>query len=113
MDKNSLFILWTGGERITFDEMVYMYAFNSKKHNWWENVTLIIWGASTELVEKDFVIQQKLRELADIGVQITACKACAENLKVSKTFAELDIDVKYWGVPLTEVLKSDAKLITV
>ncbi|VAW28167.1 hypothetical protein MNBD_BACTEROID07-1278 [hydrothermal vent metagenome] len=111
--KDKLYILWTSGEKITFDEMVYMYALNSLKHHWWKEVTLIIWGASAVLAGKDFVVQQEIKELSKAGVHITACKGCADNLSLSGIFEEMGIEVKYWGTPLTRILRSEAKLITV
>lgn len=112
-DTDKLYILWTSSEPETFDEMVYMYALNAKKLGWWKSITLIIWGASAKLAGKDDVVQLKLKELIDTGVEVTACKACAEDLGVSQQLVELGIDVKYWGQALTKVLKSDAKLITI
>ncbi len=111
--KDKLYILWTSGDKITFDEMVYMYALNSLKHNWWKEVTLIIWGASAKLAGNDFVVQQELKELAEAGVHITACKGCADNLSLSATFEKMGIEVKYWGTPFTRILRSEAKVITV
>ena len=47
MEKpESLYILWTSNDVETFDEMVFMYAFNCKKHGWWDEVTDVSWGAS-------------------------------------------------------------------
>ena len=111
--KEKLYILWTSGEKVTFDEMVFMYALNSLKHQWWKDVTLIIWGASAALVGKDFVVQQEIKELSEAGVHITACKGCADNLSLSGTFEKMGIEVKYWGTPLTRILRSKARLITV
>jgi len=110
---DSLFILWTSAEIETFDEMVFMYALNAKKRNWWKEVTLIIWGASAKLTGQDELIQLKIKELINEGVYVTACKACAEDLGVAILLENLGVEVKYWGSPLTEVLKSDAKLITI
>ncbi len=111
--KDKLYILWTSGEKITFDEMVYMYALNSLKYQWWKEVTLIIWGASAMLAGNDFVVQQEIKELSEAGVHITACKGCADNLSLSGAFEKMGIEVKYWGTPLTRILRSKAKLITV
>jgi len=110
---DTLFILWTSGEVETFDEMVFMYALNAKKRNWWHEVTVIIWGASATLVGKDELVQLKIKELIDGGVHVTACKACAEDLGVAILLEDLGVEVKYWGSPLSEVLKSEAKLITI
>jgi len=95
--KDKLYILWASGEKFTFDEMVFMYALNSLKHQWWKEVTLIIWGASAMLAGKDFVVQQKIKD----------------NLSLSESFEKMGIEVKYWGTPLTRILRSDAKLITI
>lgn len=111
--KDKLFILWTSGEKLTFDEMVFMYAYNSITHQWWKDITLIIWGASTELAGKDTHVQHKLKKMHDIGIKVTACKACADDLDVTETLEKTGVDVKYWGTPLTEVLNSEAKLITI
>ncbi len=109
----SLYILWTTSEVETFDEMVFMYAFNAKKQKWWNKITVIIWGASAKLAGNDEVVQLKIKDLINGGVHVSACKACAEDLGVSKLLEDIGVEVKYWGNPLTEVLKSDAKLLTI
>ncbi|MBN2616135.1 MAG: DsrE family protein [Bacteroidales bacterium] len=111
--KDHLYVLWTSSEKATFDEMVYMYTLNGMKRQWWSEITLIIWGASAELVGTNPEVQQKLKELAAAGVHLTACKACADNLSVSGIFEKDHIELKYWGTPLTELLRSDAKMITI
>jgi hypothetical protein len=93
--------------------MVFMYTINSLIHGWWEKVTLIIWGAPAKLVSEDLAIQKKIREALDAGVHITACKACADQLGVTEALENLQIEVKYWGQPLTEVLKNNEPLLTV
>ena len=47
------------------------------------------------------------------GVTVSACKACADQLGVTDALSELGIEVKYWGEPLTELLKSGEKLLTI
>jgi hypothetical protein len=111
--KTHLYVLWTNDNPITAEKMVFMYTTNSLIHDWWEKVTLIIWGAATKLVSEDDNIQKLIKEALEAGVHITACKACAEQLGVKEILEELNIEVKYWGGPLTEVLKSDEKLLTI
>ena len=111
--KDKLFILWTSGEKLTFDEMVFMYAYNSLKRGWWKEVTLIIWGASAKLAGEDTQVQHKLKKLSQEGIKLTACKACADDLNATGVLEELEVEVKYWGTPLTEVLNSESKLITI
>ena len=111
--KSHLYVLWTNDNPVTAEKMVFMYTVNSLIHGWWENVTLIVWGATIQLVSENADIQAKIREALDAGVHITACKACADQLGVTQTLEELKIEVKYWGAPLTELLKDGEKLLTV
>jgi len=111
--KTHLYLLWTNDNPITAEKMVFMYTVNSLIHGWWEKVTLIIWGAPTKLVSEDDNIQKMVKEALEAGVHITACKACADQLGVTETLEKLNIEVKYWGIPLTEILTSEEKLLTI
>ena len=113
MDKTHLYVLWTNDNPITAEKMVFMYTINSLAHGWWDKVTLIIWGAPAKLVSEDAHIQELIKDALDAGVHITACKACANQLGVTDTLEKLQIEVKFWGQPLTEILKGNERLITV
>lgn len=111
--KTHLYVLWTNDNPVTAEKMVFMYTINSLKRGWWEKVTLIIWGATAQLVSENVNIQAKIKEALDAGVHVTACKACADQLGVTETLEKLQIEVKYWGVTLTEVLKNNEHLLTI
>jgi hypothetical protein len=113
MNKTHLYVLWTNDNPITAEKMVFMYTINSLAHGWWDNVTLIIWGAPAKLVSEDARIQALIKDALAAGVHITACKACANQLGVTDTLEKLQIEVKFWGQPLTEILKGNERLITV
>lgn len=112
-DKNSLHILWTNSDLNTSRLMVMMYAKNSMLRNWWENVTVIVWGDTARLAAENLVIQEEIRAAQDAGVRFSACIACARELGVVDKLASLGIEVISWGPPLTELLKGDGKLITI
>ncbi len=111
--KTKLNILWTNDNLITSEKMVFMYGINSKKQGWWDEVTIIIWGATTKLVSENTQIQELIAEAKVEGVHITACKGCADQLGVTEILEDLDIEVIYHGGPLTQILKGDEKLITI
>jgi len=113
MQKTHLYVLWTNDNPVTAEKMVFMYTINSLIHGWWEKVTLIVWGAPTKLVSEDAHIQNKIKEALEAGVHVTACKACADQLGVTETLKQLGIEVKYWGMPLTEILKNKEHLLTI
>ena len=111
--KKHLYVLWTNDNHITAEKMVFMYTINSLLKGWWEKVTLIVWGAPIKLVSENSDIQSKVKEALEAGVHITACKACADQLGVTDDLERLGIEVIYWGVPLTEILKNNEKLLTI
>jgi hypothetical protein len=112
-EKDHLYILWTHGDPITAEKMVFMYGVNSMRRGWWNKVTLIIWGAPAKLSAENRGIQTKIKEALDAGVHVTACKACADQLGVTDTLEKMNVEVKYWGEPLTEILKSREPLLTI
>jgi len=112
-DQQKLHILWTNADVLTSQLMVMMYATNSMKNDWWDEVTVIIWGATAKLAAENDTIQQYIKIAQQVGVSFSACEACARQLGVTEKLRELDIEVKFWGGPLTDLLKEDAKLLTV
>ena len=113
MEKSHLYVLWTNADPITTEKMVFMYTVNSLAHGWWEDVTLIIWGAPAKLVAEDSDVQELVKKAGAAGVHLTACKACADQLGVTETLEALGIEVIYWGRPLTDILKNNEQLITI
>jgi hypothetical protein len=112
-ESNKLYILWTNADILTSDKMVMMYATNSMLNHWWEEVTVIIWGATAELVSENTFIQDKIKIAARAGVRFSACKACAEHLGAVEKLEGLGIEVVYWGKGLTDILQGNEKLITI
>lgn len=112
-NKEHLYILWTNSDPVTAEKMVFMYGLNAFKRGWWKEVTIIVWGATALLVSENDEIQEKVKELLSSGVAVSACKACADQLGVTESLEEVGIEVKYWGEPLTEILKAGEKLITI
>jgi hypothetical protein len=115
MDAQSkeLLILWTTADRDSAEHMVFMYGYNAKSNNWWDRVTLLIWGGATRLIASDSELQEKLKQLQEADVEIIACKRCAERLDLVQKLEELHIHVFYTGQFLTEWMKADKKILTV
>jgi hypothetical protein len=111
--KDHLYILWTNGDPITAEKMVFMYGINSLLKGWWDKVTLIIWGTPAKLSAENSDIRKKIKDALDAGVHVTACKACADQLGVTETLKKMNVEVKYWGEPLTKILKEGEMLLTI
>jgi hypothetical protein len=111
MDK--LHILWTTDNKDTVFNMLSMYAINSISNKWWDEVNLIIWGASAKLVGNDNQVQTAIIEMINQGVSVEACKACCDNFGVTDVLALLGIKVRYMGKPLTDYIKSGEKILSI
>ncbi|SHJ67709.1 DsrE family protein [Parasporobacterium paucivorans] len=112
-NSRKLFILWTNADLHTSQYMVMMYATNSMLHNWWDEVTVIIWGSTAKLAAENISIQNSMEMAVHAGVRFSACISCAKQLGVQAKLEDLGIEVIPWGLPLTEILQNNEKLITI
>lgn len=111
-EPSRLAVLWTSGDPEVATKVAFMYTLNAKRQGWFDEVTLIVWGPSAKLLSGNTELQEAVVGMAEEGVEVVACKACADSYGVSEILAGLGVDVKYMGQPLTEMLKSDWKVIT-
>jgi len=112
LEPSRLAVLWTSGDREVALKVAFMYTLNAKSRGWFDEVTLIIWGPSSRLLAQDEELQEYVQRMGEEGVTLVACKACADSYGVSEEMEALGIEVKYMGVPLTEMLQGDWKVLT-
>jgi len=110
--RDRLIVVWSSGDREVALKMVFMYTYNAKARGWWKDIIFIVWGPSAKLLAEDGELQAYLKKMLDEGIIAEACKSCSDMYGVSGTLEKLGINVKYMGVPLTEYLKEDCKVIT-
>jgi hypothetical protein len=105
---DELVVLWTSGDREVALKMAFMYTLNSKRFKWgFKNVTLLVWGPSSKLLTQDKELQEHVAEMQEEGVQVLACKKCADQYGVSDKLRQMGIEVKYMGKQLTDYLRDD------
>ncbi len=105
-NDQSLFIIWSSADPEVAHNLTFMYAHNSLARGWWERVRLILWGPSAKLVCQNAAIREELKTMMDNGVEVWACRACADNYGISETLKGLGVEVVYVGQPVTEMLKT-------
>jgi hypothetical protein len=98
-------ILWISGDREVALKMVFMYTYYCRKNAWMDTVRLLIWGPSSKLISEDTELQGKLNDLKEIGVELYACKACADLYGVSDKLEQLGVTVEYTGTMLADLQK--------
>jgi len=111
-NSNKLAVLWTSGDPDVAEKMGFMYTYNAKKQGWFDEVVLIVWGPSAKLLSENKMLQDYVKKMQEAGVKVEACMACARMYEVDKQLAEMGIDVKGMGVPLTSYLKEGWKTLS-
>lgn len=114
MESKTLHILWTNDNPLTAEFMVFMYATNSLLNQWWEDVHLIVWGATTKLLCESEDMQRLLKTFQEAGGRVSACRRCAEKLGLTDRIKGIEgVKVFYIGEHFTEILQGNDKLITI
>ena len=107
-----LAVVWSSADAGVAHNVCFMYTHNAKRSGWFDEVQLIVWGPSAELLSDDPDLQGRVAEMQSDGVRVTACIACAKNYGVAERLADLGIEVKGMGPPLTDILKGGWKVLT-
>lgn len=109
---DKLVVVWTSDDPYVAERVALMYTHAAKTAGWFSEVTLIIWGPSAKLTAENLKVQEKLKAMQTDGVVIEACIACADAYGIVDELKKLNFDVKAMGKPLTDYLKSGAKVLT-
>lgn len=111
--ENKQLILWASGDREVALKMVFMYAANAKKFGWKDNVRILIWGPSSKLAATDPGIQERMKQLQAVGVEIFACRACADEYGVTDKLSEHGIKVLYAGEMLANARREGWDVLSI
>jgi hypothetical protein len=111
-DSDKLAVLWTSGDPEVAEKVCFMYTHNAKKQEWFEDVTLIVWGPSSKLLSENKELQKYVLKMIEDGIKVEACINCADMYGVTQQLRDLGIEVKGMGKPLTKYLKEGYKTLT-
>ena len=111
--KENLVIIWSSADPETAQHMAFMYAKNAMLQGWWQRVRLVVWGPSARTLRNESELQELLPELQEAGVELMACKACAEAFGAGDALKYMGLDVRYIGQDLTDMLKEGWVCLTV
>jgi len=111
--KENLVIIWSTADPEVAQHMAFMYARNAMLRGWFKRVRLIVWGPSARTLRNEGELQELLPKLQEAGVELMACKACAENFGAGDALEYMGLDVRYIGEDLTRMLKEGWVCLTV
>ena len=111
MDKLAIVIITSDLGAIY--NMALMYGYNSKTKGWWQEVEIIFWGPATVALATTPNLQSEIKKCLEAGIEVSACRKCAENYDVVEKIESTGLALYYIGEHLTDLLKSDAKVLTI
>jgi len=104
-NKDKLVVVWTSGDKEVAMKMVFMYTFNAKKYEWWNDITLLVWGPSSKLLSEDKELQDYVKTMLNSGIHVLACKGCSDLYEISDELEQIGVTVRYTGKDLTDFIK--------
>jgi hypothetical protein len=110
--SSRLAVIWSSGDPDVAHKVCFMYTHNAKRQKWFDEIVLVVWGPSAKLLSGDKDLQAKIKAMLNDGVKVQACQACSDSYGVSDQLRDIGVDVKYMGIPLTNMLKQDWKVLT-
>jgi hypothetical protein len=100
-----VFVILSSGDREVALEVGLVYPLNAAKNRWLDEVKVIFFGPSEKVAAYDPEVQERLKELRDIGIEVMACKWCADRMNITGKLEELGIRVVYVGPIISQLLK--------
>lgn len=101
-----LCVVWKSSNEIDIEKFIIPYIYNSKAKKWFDEVEVLVWGASQEIIANSSLYKQKLKEMVDSGIPVYACKMCADGLNVTDVLESMGVNVIYTGVYLSDQIKN-------
>lgn len=115
MTGNLLVIISSGAEAQDKALTGLSYAINSKKNGWLENVALIFFGPSENMLAKvssDSPLGKMLKQAIELGLTPMACKAISDGQGITTELKGLGVDVEYIGAIISSYIKKDYQVLT-
>lgn len=81
-----------------------MYARNAIKRGWMDEVKVVYFGPSEQLMEKDDEVADAAIEIAGMSESF-ACKAISDRDGISEKINEMGVKVEYVGSIISEYIK--------
>ena len=82
-----------------------MYALNSLKYGWMEDVKVILFGPAQDLLLEDEKFRDLIQEYMEIEENVFACKFISDRDEKSDDLDKLGIQVKYVGEMISNYIK--------
>jgi hypothetical protein len=111
---SKLLVVWKSNDYRNIDFFITPFALNSKKLEWFNDVEVLIWGASADYCKASRKSQNVIKEMIAIGIEVRACKFCADKVFATKRLEKIGVNVMYTGEYLSNRLQDpEYEVITI
>ena len=100
-----IFVILSTGDREVALEVGLVYPLNAAKEKWMDEVKLIVFGPSEKLAAYDMEVQARLKDLSEVGIEVIACKWCADRMEITDLLEKAGIKVEYVGPIISKLIK--------
>ena len=102
---SKVFALVCSGDREVTLEVGLVYPLNAAKKGWMDEVKVIFFGPSERVAANDAEVQARVKEIQEQGVEVLACKWCADRMGITEKLEAAGIKVVYVGSVISDLLK--------
>ena len=102
---SKVFALVCSGDREVALEVGLVYPLNAAKKGWMDEVKVIFFGPSEKVAANDAEVQGRIKEILEAGVEVLACKWCADRMGITEKLEAAGIKVVYVGSVISDLLK--------
>ncbi len=103
MSKNRILVIISSAEREKVLTAL-MYARNTKKYEWLDDVKVIFFGPAERLLVDDSEVAAESAGLAD-DMEPLACKFLADRDGLTESIESMGIEVDYVGAKIADLIK--------
>ena len=102
MNSKVVVIIASGERRVV--QTALMYAKNTLKYGWLDDVKTILFGPSEQLVAQDSELAEQVQDLCVAGEGFS-CKFISDNEGTSETLSKLGLQIEYVGTIIADLIK--------
>jgi len=102
---DKVFVILSSGDREVALEVGLVYPLNATKKGWMDEVKVILFGPSQKVAANDMEVQGRVKDLLGEGVEVLACKWCADRMGITEKLEATGVKVVYVGSVISDLLK--------
>lgn len=113
MKMQKLVILWTSESEDNFFNVATPFILDAIEGEWFHDIVILIWGASTQTLAKVPSIKTELGIFKQKNVVVKCCLQSAEKYGIEEDLAELNIPLVEMSFVLKNYMSGGARIISI